>query len=381
MNSLPVGRSFSDRIAGLRQKLSLAANQYAESELTVALRLLAIYMQRGFRPVDALTLGLADPRVTREALRNCIKKSELLAIQEKLNPKELTSLTEDKNVFAAYCATHGIPVPTHFATLGRTAVQRPSEPVLTSRDEWLRDVVPRLPPSFITKPALGVYGEGVSLWVREDGGFRDHKQRLLSAEALYEQCCGDTKYDHFVVQQRLINHPSIAALTGTSMLQTVRVATLVDANDEAKCLYAEWKLVMGDNVIDNLSSGRSANWSASVALADGAVGPAQAPEPRGVGFRSLRHHPVTGTMLEGYRLPDWSAVLDLTRRCARLFLPLRTIGWDVGLTPQGPVILEGNRWWDPPTEAMVGPPAPGLTQHELISNSFMLKAAGMRRRY
>jgi hypothetical protein len=380
MRSLPVRRRLHERVAGFRQKLNAAANQYAESQLTICLRLIAIYVRRGFRPVDALTLGLADPKITRDVLRNCIKKSELLAIQEKLNPKELISLTEDKNVFAAYCAARSIPAPAHFATLGRETSRRPGEPALTNRDEWLSDVVPRLPPSFITKPALGVYGEGVTLWVREDGGFRDHARRLFSAEALYELCCADAKYDRYVVQQRLANHPSIVALTGASTLQTVRVATFVDANGEAKCLYAEWKLAMGNNITDNLSSGRSANWSASVALADGAVGLAQAPEPHGVGFRSVRHHPVTGALLEGYRLPDWSAALDLARRSARLFLPVRTIGWDIGLTPQGPVILEGNRWWDPPTEAMAGPLAPGLARHELISNGSMLKVAAAMRR-
>jgi len=32
------------------------------------------------------------------------------------------------------------------------------------------------------------------------------------------------------------------------------------------------------------------------------------------------------------------------------FWPLRTIGWDVALTPNGPRIVEGNVWWDPPNQ-------------------------------
>jgi hypothetical protein len=31
-------------------------------------------------------------------------------------------------------------------------------------------------------------------------------------------------------------------------------------------------------------------------------------------------------------------------------LPVRTIGWDIAITPNGPVILEANIWWGAPNE-------------------------------
>lgn len=370
--------SFIRRIHNLLQNVSVAAKQYGQSRRVIGLRLLSLYWRRGFRPSEALKLGLADPTIAQEALRTCIAKPELLVLQDELNPRELISLTEDKSVFDAYCSARGIPVPRHFATLGRQTAESQGGPLLTTREEWLSDIVPRLPHSFITKPALGVYGEGVTLWTRAGVKFCDHKQRLLSAEALYEQCCCDPKYDRYVVQKRLINHPSLVELTGSSSLQTVRLVTLIDSGGQAKCLYAEWKLVVGDNVTDNFSGGRSGNLAASVALADGAVGPVQAPAPNGIGFCQLRCYPGSGARLEGFRLPDWESVVELALRAAQLFLPLRTIGWDIGLTPDGPVIVEGNRWWDPPNDAIIGPPAPGLAHHELVANSSMLRAATVR---
>jgi hypothetical protein len=427
---LPARASFLTRLVALGRKWRTAAGRYGESRAAVALRLVALYRQRGFRPGEALALGLVDPAISEEALGACFTKPELLALQDRLNPPQLISLTEDKGVFDAYCVARGIPVPTHFATLGRAPGQPPpapplqgrrpeaagathcrldqptekgantglnqtrlltnlmtpgvsksltrSAPTLTSRDEWLRDVVPRLPASFITKPALGVYGEGVTSWTRTDSGFRDHAQRVHSAQALYDLCCADPRYDRFVVQKRLTNHPSLVALTGASSLQTLRLATLAEAEGEAKVLYAEWKLVVGDNVTDNLSFGRSGNLATNVALADGAIGPARGFSPDGVGLRPLPIHPVTGASLEGFRLPDWNAVLALALRCARLFLPLRTIGWDIGLTPDGPVIVEGNRWWDPPNDSVLGPPAPGVARHELFSGASLLRAAALR---
>ena len=38
---------------------------------------------------------------------------------------------------------------------------------------------------------------------------------------------------------------------------------------------------------------------------------------------------------------------SVNERAARAFAPLRTIGWDVAITPDGPSLIEGNVTWDP----------------------------------
>ena len=62
-----------------------------------------------------------------------------------------------------------------------------------------------------------------------------------------------------------------------------------------------------------------------------------------------------GAVLSGQRdwerffaeLPIGAAAKELVTSAALTFLPLRTIGWDVALTPMGPVLIEGNAWWGP----------------------------------
>ena len=38
---------------------------------------------------------------------------------------------------------------------------------------------------------------------------------------------------------------------------------------------------------------------------------------------------------------------ELAVRAARAVAPLRTVGWDVAPTADGPMVLEGNAWWAP----------------------------------
>ena len=372
---LPERTAVPTRLRGVLRKLRAAAARYGESQAAVVLRLVALYRGRGFRPGEALGLGMVDPALPAQLLEACFTKPELVLLQDRLNPAALIGLTEDKSLFDAHCAAHGIPVPAHFATLGRASGQIPTAVTLTSGPEWLHEVVPRLPASFITKPALGVYGEGVTAWTRVAGGFRDQDQRVHTAQALYDRCCADSRYDRFVVQERLTNHPSLVALTGAAALQTLRLVTLASPEGEVRVLYALWKLVIGDNVTDNFHFGRTGNLFANVGLADGELGAALGPSPDGIGLRPVVLHPLTGVRLEGFRLPDWNAVLELARRCARGFLPLRTIGWDIGLTPAGPVIVEGNRWWDPANGALLCPAVRAGAPNDMIPGAALLRAA------
>jgi len=62
-------------------------------------------------------------------------------------------------------------------------------------------------------------------------------------------------------------------------------------------------------------------------------------------FRFLRH-PVTGQRASGRVLSQWPAIRETACR-VHAALPHRVvIGWDIALTPEGPVILEGNNNFD-----------------------------------
>ena len=57
-------------------------------------------------------------------------------------------------------------------------------------------------------------------------------------------------------------------------------------------------------------------------------------------------HPVTGFVFEGYQLPYWKEVKELVTNAHLLLPEITTIGWDVAITPDGPVLVEGNDNWE-----------------------------------
>jgi hypothetical protein len=58
------------------------------------------------------------------------------------------------------------------------------------------------------------------------------------------------------------------------------------------------------------------------------------------------HHPVTGAPVAGRVLEAWPDIRALAEAAQRVFADRMLVGWDIALTPSGPVILEGNSYPD-----------------------------------
>ena len=115
------------------------------------------------------------------------------------------------------------------------------------------------------------------------------------------------------------------------------------------------EVVAGDALIDNYHDGANGNAMMLVDHGTGRlVGPLVFPGPDGFGFRAGDRHPRTGAALDGIEMPGWHEVRELVLRAARAFGALRTVGWDVAMTPDGPVLVEGNSLYGPTNEVGSG---------------------------
>jgi len=325
------------RLASLARVSRAGARAYGCRPLTVARLARRLARRQAFEYPEALRLGLLDPRMDDAERVRYVSRSANLGAQARLNNgNEVPALTGDKGVFYRYCAALGIPVPELFGILERLGSGwGASGRVVDGRADWVAMVAADLPDEFVIKPVMGYAGRGVRIARREDAG------------AVWDAIHADPEFDGWLVQERLHNHPDLAAIGGDSALHTVRAATLVGRDARPQMLFAFLKLSLSGAASDNFLGGTTGNAVAGVDVDDGRLGPLLVPRADRPGLVERADSPLTGAPVEGVVLPGWDEVRRIVLEAAPHFLPSRALGWDVALTPGGPLVVETNTRWLP----------------------------------
>jgi hypothetical protein len=316
----------------------------------VLLQAARLLLCKGFDPQEALQLGLLELDFPKTELCKFASKREMMKIQKSLNPEAWLPFTEDKSIFYMYCNALGLPVPKLYAIFLRgTAGYSTNGSILRTEDDWEKFINNVLPSEFIVKPANGAFGVGVMCFLRtRDKEFINVATgKPNTAKDIYDTMLLYSADNAFVIQERLINHPELIRLSGTEYLQTLRVLTFVDRNGQCRILRAILRTIVGHNIIDNHDHGRTGNLLAEVSLDRGTLKPAVKMTFNVSGIKTVFSHPKTGVSFEEFHVPLWDDVCMLVKEASLKFLPLRTIGWDIAVTPQGPYIVEGNAFPDP----------------------------------
>ena len=173
--------------------------------------------------------------------------------------------------------------------------------------------------AYIVKPNDSGRGEGVHKETYEnDEQAREQYRRLAGEDALIEEC--------------IVQHPAMARVCPTSV-NTVRICSALTENGP---VLLSPVLRMGTGAVtDNYSRG------GLVSMIDIETGKV---ETAGVDhdFRVCEKHPVSGTKLEGYQLPNWEILKETVRRAALVDPDAIFVGWDMAITDQGVDMVECN---------------------------------------
>ena len=140
------------------------------------------------------------------------------------------------------------------------------------------------------------------------------------------------------VEEYVVQHEELMRLS-SSGLNTLRIITQLDKNDEVQILGARLRITV-NSAVDNLAAG---NIAAPVNLETGVVdGPAVYSD---ITKEAVISHPVTKVSILNFQVPFWKESLDMTKEAALLNKKNRSIGWDIAITEEGPELIEGNHDW------------------------------------
>lgn len=173
---------------------------------------------------------------------------------------------------------------------------------------------------FMVKPIDQSEGLGIYRIDAESMTSSECFQKVLaSAPCVVEQCI-----DQIEVLARF--HPQ--------SVNTIRIATF-NNNGRIKVLFSIFRTGTGNAVVDNSARG---GVFASINIADGKIQSDGYVEYEG----SCRTHPDTGCVFKGFQVPQWSDLLEIALKAARIFPQHSYISWDFALTDFGWVMVEAN---------------------------------------
>ena len=173
--------------------------------------------------------------------------------------------------------------------------------------------------TIVTKEPIGQAGTGV------------HRYRLEEIEDWDGFHAGLFERGELLVEEVIVQHPALAAVCpGT--VNTTRVTAFFDG-ERTHILAIAQKFGRGA-VSDQMTFGGFYTMLDD----DGhAVGP---------GYDSHGHvhhvHPDTGAPIADFQLPMMDEVRSFVDQIARVVPRVQYVGWDIVVTPDGPVVVEGN---------------------------------------
>jgi len=146
--------------------------------------------------------------------------------------------------------------------------------------------------------------------------------------------------NRYLVQEVVTQHDDVNKIN-PYCVNTIRIITVRGKSGEINVLAASMRIgAKKDSFVDNRAAGGMA------------VGIQEDGKLMKYGFQHAElggrneKHPVTGLVFDGYQLPYWSEVVSLVKNAHKAIIGLQSIGWDVAITPNGPVLIEGNDNWE-----------------------------------
>jgi hypothetical protein len=261
-------------------------------------------------------------------------KGRLLALLHRLQPPaaERRINLGDKLQFLAWCARTNLP---HAA------------PLMLIEDGqviWQTGNLLDLDQDLFAKPRTGRGANGVRMYRRISAFcYEDETGRRLTLGQIASDLIRRFGTRNLMVLPRLRNHPDLAPMASESLI-TIRAVTCLDERQQPELVLAYLR-VLTKLEPDWPVKKPISEYAAAIDLAHGTLSAMTGDKPECLSQWHDRH-PVTGVAIAGREVPCWDAVAALAERAHRVTRDRVLVGWDIAITPSGPLLLEGNSYPD-----------------------------------
>ncbi len=172
------------------------------------------------------------------------------------------------------------------------------------------------------KPYNGSCGEGIEfIEINKNINFKN----------LYKRLKKEKKY---VIEEYIKQHKSLNKLYPDSV-NTLRIISFLDSNNNVDIIRVVIKFGTTGKIDNHVAGGMY------TFLDENGIILYPACDDFG---NSYTKHPVTKTNLIGFKVPYYKEAIELIKKAAKIVPQIRYVGWDVAITNNGPIIIEGNEY-------------------------------------
>lgn len=172
------------------------------------------------------------------------------------------------------------------------------------------------------KPVDSCSGKGIykSIRIDKDTDIKELHKFMVDNDLF----CEDT----------IVQHEEMNKLNKSS-INTIRITTVLK-DDTAYPMYAVLRIGTNNSSVDNVSSG-----GIYTVLSEKGeiINPCWSDKT----ITTYDNHPTNGFKLIGFKVPMFDKAIELCKKAAKVEQHIRYVGWDVAITPDGPILVEGNQ--------------------------------------
>ncbi len=241
---------------------------------------------------------------------------------------EIASILQNKLSFACYCKNYLLPTPkllsynikNHYFTKNGVEIVNSNEDLL----KVFKTVMEDNSIDLFLKPIQSQGGQGCILLT---------KNTLKAQIDAYGHILRQNSYIH---QNRIQQHSSISKIYPHAV-NTMRLTTYIDTYQNIHIISGLMRFGIGHTITDNVTTG---GFYVSVDMESGRLKD-KGQQGIAAGGQVFFKHPNSNIILKEFEIPFFKDACSLVKQATSYF-PSRIIGWDIAITNNGPVIIEGN---------------------------------------
>lgn len=265
--------------------------------------------------------------IKKDRLKNHHQNDPLATHRKENITIRYSLLADNKHLFYSYISSMNdkLVPKTHMVFQGEKLISPFDENHKIKSTDYLKT----LPEGkYICKATIGAFGDNIYVIEKKKTKFVINK-----GEKTLEEFLEETSHEPYLIQEFIKQHKTINKINPDTV-NTIRIIS-TRWNEDTNILAAMMRLGTKGNIVDNASNGGT---FVGVDIEKGTL------MEYGYYYDKPREkcHPDTKTVYKDYKIPYWEETIKIIKELHPIIFGLSTIGWDIAITENGPVIVEIN---------------------------------------